>query len=105
MVAGDTSRDHEHRSDLGAEFAKALAARAVGRLSVLIDPEIDFRGMTPSRTWEATDREALLDILLGSWFEVTDEIQAVERLESDAFADRERWLPPERQQSRRALHR
>lgn len=77
-------------SDLGAKFAKALAAKDVARLSMLIHPEIDFRGMTPSRTWEATDREAVLEILLGSWFEATDEIQALERLESDAFADRER---------------
>jgi hypothetical protein len=77
-------------SDLGAEFAKALAAKDVARLLMLIHPEIDFRGMTPSRTWEATDREAVLEILLGSWFEPTDEIQALERLESDAFADRER---------------
>jgi len=77
-------------SQLGAEFAKALAAKDVDRLAPLIHSEIDFRGMTPSRTWEAADRDAVLTILLGSWFEDTDEIQALESLETDAFADRER---------------
>jgi hypothetical protein len=77
-------------SDLGAEFVRALAAKDVDRLSSLIDPRIDFRGMTPSRTWEATDRGAVLEILLGSWFEDGDEIQSIERLETDEFADRQR---------------
>jgi len=67
-----------------------LAAKDVKRLSSLIHPEIDFRAMTPSRSWEASDREAVLSILLGNWFEDTDEIQALDRLETDAFADRQR---------------
>ena len=29
-------------------------------------------------------------MLLGKWFEDSDEIEAVERIESDAFADRQR---------------
>ena len=77
-------------SDLGAEFARALATKDIDRLTALIHSEVDFRGMTPSRTWEAGDRDSVLDILLGSWFEDTDEIQSVERLETDAFADRHR---------------
>jgi hypothetical protein len=31
-----------------------------------------------------------LNILLGTWFEDTDEIQALDRRETDAFADRQR---------------
>ncbi len=77
-------------ADLGTEFVRALAAKDVGRLSSLIDPRIDFRGMTPNRIWEASDRNAVLEILLANWFEASDEIQAVERLETDAFADRQR---------------
>lgn len=76
--------------DLGSEFARALADKDVARLSSLIHDEIDFRGMTPNRTWEATDRDGVLDILLANWFEDTDEIESVERLETDAFADRHR---------------
>ncbi len=56
----------------------------------LMHPEIDFRGLTPSRAWEANDRDAVISVLLRDWFEETDEIEALEWLESDAFADRQR---------------
>jgi hypothetical protein len=75
---------------LGADFAAALAAKDSDRILELMHPEIDFRAMTPSRFWEAADREAVLSVLLRQWFEDSDEIEALGRLESDAFADRER---------------
>ena len=76
--------------NLGAEFVRALAGKDSRRLLDLMQPDIDFRGLTPSRTWEASDRDAVLSVLLGQWFEETDEIEALEVLESDGFADRER---------------
>lgn len=75
---------------LGAQFARALAAKDSSRMRDLLHPRIDFRGMTPSRSWEADDPDAVISILLGQWFEEADEIEDLERLESDAFADRER---------------
>jgi hypothetical protein len=75
---------------LGAEFARALAAKDSNRIRALIHPEIDFRGLTPKRAWEASDREELLSILIGSWFEADDEIEALESVDSDSFADCER---------------
>jgi hypothetical protein len=75
---------------LGADFARALAAKDSSRLLGLMHPEIDFRGMTPSRSWEANDRDAVVSVLLRHWFEEADEIEALERLESDNFADRQR---------------
>jgi hypothetical protein len=75
---------------LGADFAHALAAKDVSRMLDLMHPEIDFRGMTPSRTWEASDPDAAISVLLRHWFEDKDEIEALDRLESDAFADRQR---------------
>jgi hypothetical protein len=77
-------------STLGAEFARALAVKDYSRIRDLMHGEIDFRGMTPSRSWEATDADAVISTVLRAWFEDSDEIQALERLESDAFADRER---------------
>jgi hypothetical protein len=75
---------------LGTDFARALAAKDSGRLLELMHPEIDFRGLTPNRNWEANDRDAVLSILLGQWFEESDDIEALEELESDAFSDRQR---------------
>jgi len=54
---------------LGAEFAQALSDKDFGRLLDLMHPEIHFRGMTPSRFWEATDPDALTSAVLREWFE------------------------------------
>jgi hypothetical protein len=75
---------------LGAQFARALAAKDFPRLSELMHPEIDFRGMTPRRTWEAGDPGDVISGVLRQWFEESDEIEALEQLDTDAFADRER---------------
>ena len=75
---------------VGAEFARALAAKDTARLLEVMHPEIDFRGLTPNRNWQANDRDEVLSILLGEWFEDKDEIEALEELESDRVADRQR---------------
>jgi hypothetical protein len=75
---------------LGAEFATALAAKDFDQVLELMHPEIDFAGMTPSRSWGAGDPAAVVSQVLRQWFEDSDEIEALEHLETDAFADRER---------------
>ena len=75
---------------LGAEFARALAVKDYRRVADLLHPEVDFRALTPRRIWEASDPDAVISGVLREWFEDSDEIEALERLESDAFADRER---------------
>jgi hypothetical protein len=75
---------------LGAEFARALAAKDFSRLSELMHPEIDFRGMTPKRIWEASDPDMVVSAVLRQWFEESDEIETLETIETDAFADVER---------------
>ena len=60
------------------------------RVRDLLHPQVDFRGVTPSRGWEAEDAEALIDGVLRLWFEDSDEILELESVETDAFADRER---------------
>jgi hypothetical protein len=83
-------RSVEQTVTSGAEFAQALAAKDSGRLLDLMHPQIDFRGMTPNRIWEASDPDAVISVLLGHWFEDADEIEGLERLETDSFADRQR---------------
>jgi hypothetical protein len=77
-------------TDLGAEFARAVAAKDRARLTELMHPEIDFRGLTPNQSWEAEGPEAVLDVMFGRWFEDKDEIRALEGVESDWLVDRER---------------
>ena len=75
---------------LGAAFAQALAAKDTAGLLELMHPEIDFRGLTPNRNWEAGDRDGVISILLDEWFEDKDEIKGLEGLEGDSFADCQR---------------
>ena len=77
-------------TSLGADFAAALAVKDFDRLRALLHPEIDFRGMTPRRVWEAGDPESVITGVLRSWFEDVDEIESLEHCDTDAFADRER---------------
>ena len=74
----------------GEAFAAALAAKDFERLLGLLDPEIDFRGLTPGRFWEAGDAESVVSGVLRQWFEDSDEIESLERVETDVVADRER---------------
>ena len=75
---------------LGAGFARALAVKDFERIRDLLHPEIDFRGITPSRAWEATDAEGVLRGVLPQWFDASNEILSLESLETGAFADCER---------------
>ncbi len=77
-------------ADLGQAFAEALARKDVAGLAAVLDPQIDFRGMTPSRSWEATGADAVLELVLGQWFEDSDEIERVVSIDIDAVADRRR---------------
>jgi hypothetical protein len=80
----------ERSASLGASFAAALAAKDFERIRDLLHPEVDFRGVTPSRGWEAADAEALIGGVLRQWFDDSDQILELEQVETDAFADRER---------------
>ncbi|UJA19782.1 hypothetical protein HJD18_05880 [Thermoleophilia bacterium SCSIO 60948] len=73
----------------GDGFARALAAKDFERLSGLLDPAADFRALTPNRAWEATGPEEI-EPILRAWFDHEDEIEELERVESEGFADLER---------------
>jgi hypothetical protein len=75
---------------LGAEFARAFAAKDTARIRALIHPQIDFRALTPNQFWEASGPDAVLSILFDDWLEESDEVRALEQLESDTVVDRER---------------
>jgi hypothetical protein len=80
----------ETSASLGDSFATALAAKDFDRIRDLLHPQVDFRGVTPSRAWEASSAATMIGDVLLQWFEDADEIEALVHLESDSFADRER---------------
>jgi len=76
-------------SALGPRFVEALAIKDAEALRAVLHPEVDFRGLTPNRFWEAHDRDAVLEIVFGVWFGAEDELEELVLMHSDAFADRE----------------
>jgi hypothetical protein len=77
-------------SALGRDFAEALSRKDFAAITELLDPAIDFRGLTPGRGWEASDRDAVTGQILSRWFEDSDELEELVSVETDAFADRQR---------------
>jgi hypothetical protein len=49
---------------LGESFARALGAKDFERVGQLLHEEIDFRGLTPGRSWEAQGAEQVVDEVL-----------------------------------------
>jgi len=80
----------QEQATIGADFARAFVEKHADRIRDLVDPNIDFRALTPSRSWEASDVNALVEILFDDWLEPKNEVQGIEHVESDSFADCER---------------
>ena len=51
----------------GSRFVAAIAARDVDGLRAVLAPDVDFKGLTPSRAWEASDPDAVVDAVFGHW--------------------------------------
>ena len=78
-------------SNLADRFTAALAARDAAALRSLFGSEVDFRGLTPGRCWEADTPDALVnDVILGAWFEPGDVIQQIESVQSGQVGTRTR---------------
>jgi hypothetical protein len=75
---------------LGERFARALAAKDFGRVGGLLHPEVDVRGMTPGRFWEASGPDQVIELVLKQWFEDQDRIDGLVELHTGRVGDRER---------------
>ena len=77
--------------DLGVRFAGALADKDASALKALFRPGVDFKALTPGRSWEASDPEAVVDdIVLGMWFDPDDRITELIAVDTDTVGSRHR---------------
>jgi hypothetical protein len=77
-------------NNLGSGFAEALSRKDFDAVASLLHPEVDFRGLTPSRNWEAGNPDDVIQGILRQWFEESDDIDELLDVQTDFFADRER---------------
>lgn len=86
----DGTQASQSGASRGREFAEALSRKDFEQLATLMHPEIDFRGLTPGRFWEASGPRAAINEILRNWFEPSDELDRLVAVEDDSFADRQR---------------
>jgi len=73
----------ETAATAGERFARALAAKDAAALRAVLADPIDFQALTPGRHWQSSSPGAVVDeIVLGKWFEPSDEIQDLESVGS-----------------------
>jgi hypothetical protein len=75
---------------LGTAFAQALGHKDFTTVQGLLHADIDFRGLTPRRAWEAAGPVAVVNDVLRAWFEDADTLTAIDSVQTDSFADRQR---------------
>ena len=70
---------------------EALGRKDAAGLKALLRPDVEFRAMTPGRFWEAESADAVVDdIILGRWFEPSDEITELLGVETATVGTRQR---------------
>jgi hypothetical protein len=84
------SSAHPRSADAGARYVDALAAKDTRALLDLFAADIVYRGLTPSRFWEALAPDEVVQHVLYQWFEPADVIEGVEQVEVGEIIGRER---------------
>jgi hypothetical protein len=77
-------------ANVGERFAAALLAKVWGGVMALLDPAIDFRGLTPGQPWEAETPDDLVEQVFTHWFEPSDDIYEVLGISAGQIVDRQR---------------
>jgi hypothetical protein len=75
---------------VGERFVAAFAAKDFQRAGELLDPEVDFRALTPNRAWEASGADAVVSEVLTRWLEDSDHVEGISDIETGGVADRKR---------------
>ena len=74
----------------GEQFVRALASKDRATLSALLADPIDFQALTPRKHWQATEPGQVEDVILGTWFDAGDDIEAVLAFSNSSLPGRER---------------
>lgn len=70
----------------GRRLVEGIAAKDHAALHRLLDPQVDFRAMTPRRFWEGTGPEDVC-AALSQWFDDGDDVVEVLRVDVEDVAD------------------
>jgi hypothetical protein len=74
-------------SSTARHFVDAIVAKDHDALRACLSPDVDFKGLTPGRFWEADSPDGVLEVVLGHWFEPHDRVTSVVEVSEDEVAD------------------
>jgi hypothetical protein len=77
-------------ANVGERFASALLARDWDGVKAILDPAVEFRGLTPGRVWEARTADDLVEQVLSQWYECQDDAYEVLDIATGQVEDRQR---------------
>lgn len=77
-------------SETAARFVRSIVERDAELMRSVLAADVDFKGLTPGRFWEAADADGVIDVVLGHWFEPKDRVVAVRSVETALVADTRR---------------
>ena len=77
-------------TSLGAAFAEAVASKNYARVADLLHPDVDFRALTPNRSWQANDSDTVIEQVLTSWIEPDEHVEELISVDTDTIVDCER---------------
>lgn len=80
----------EVQTSLGEQFAEALSRKDFDRIRGLLDDQVDFRGLTPRRAWEAQGADEVVTEVLMRWLGDSDHVEGLLDVKTGSFSDRER---------------
>ncbi len=75
---------------IGERFVGSLLAKDWLGVEDVIDPAIDFRGLTPGSPWEAASAKSLIESVFQVWFEPSDDIYEIVAVSTDQITTRSR---------------
>ena len=84
---------HHPELELGRTFAQSLASKDFARIESLLHPNLTFRGLSPGKArylWESHEPRSVVTDILQQWFEETDNIESLVKLDLDRVGDRNR---------------
>ena len=60
------------------------------RVADLLRPDVDFRALTPNRSWQAHDSDTVIEQVLMSWIEPDEHVEELISVDTDTIFDCER---------------
>lgn len=64
-------------ASVGERFVGSLLAKDWLGVETVIDPTVDFRGLTPGSVWEAASSKSLVESVFQVWFGPDDDIYEI----------------------------